>query len=398
MRLLIAGGYDTQNLGDYAMLYVLKENLGKLGDVKIVLLSRHPEVQIDDFIDILQIKNLDFNTKKESLGKWFRGFNVGDDTSHLHHIYKNLVKSDALIIGGGRLLIDITLDFMRGPLYYYFLLIILAKFINKPIIIYAMTIVKPMTQTGVLFLKFIIENSNLVIVREKQSMENLKELKIDTANVYVCPDPAFALPSVGKDVGEKVFFRENIRVNDCIGVNLRYLSFSQNMGFEEMVKKFAFFCDKLYEKFTMPLVFIPQMYYGIDNKYMDDRCMHKEVYNICINKSRMYVLKDKYSLLETLSLYKNIRALFSARRHGIIFAATQGIPVYSIALEDNTVYALKALELDQNNIYLTSKDGNDFFRDIRSFDETKKQVDKIVPELSEKAKKQIELIKSFLFI
>ena len=107
MKLLLAGGYDTCNLGDYAMLYVLKEGLEKSGSVKITLLSRHPEKPVDDFKDISLIKNLDFNTKKESIGKWFRGFNKGDDSSHLHRIYKELLEADALVIGGGRLLIDI---------------------------------------------------------------------------------------------------------------------------------------------------------------------------------------------------------------------------------------------------------------------------------------------------
>jgi polysaccharide pyruvyl transferase WcaK-like protein len=398
VKLLLAGGYDTCNLGDYAMLYVLKEGLEKSGSVKITLLSRHPEKPVDDFKDISLIKNLDFNTKKESIGKWFRGFNKGDDSSHLHRIYKELLEADALVIGGGRLLIDITLNFMRGPLFYYFILVLLAKFLGKPIIVYAMTIEKPFTEEGRNFLRFIIENASLVTLREVQSLETLRELCIDTTNVHVYPDPAFALPSVSDAEGKKIFLSENIPLGNCIGVNLRFSFVQTTFDSSDILRYFASFCDMLFEKFSLPIVFIPQMYYGIDNPYYDDRNLHKEVREMCRYKEAMYVLSGRYTLRQTLSIYKNIKALFSMRRHGVIFAATQGVPVYGVVSENNISYALDALNLEKNRIpFDPGKAMNiSIFNTLTSFEITKEKIKKALPALSTEARKHVEAIKSFL--
>ena len=84
MRVLIAGGYDTRNLGDYASWLGLKKLLNKeFGHVVFTVLSRHPGDPFAEFSGAEMVKNFDFDSRKESEGKFFRGFNLGDDQDHL---------------------------------------------------------------------------------------------------------------------------------------------------------------------------------------------------------------------------------------------------------------------------------------------------------------------------
>jgi polysaccharide pyruvyl transferase WcaK-like protein len=59
MKILLAGGYDTQNLGDHGMLAVFGRDLRKLDpDIEIVLLSRHPDPMFDETYGVRSILNL----------------------------------------------------------------------------------------------------------------------------------------------------------------------------------------------------------------------------------------------------------------------------------------------------------------------------------------------------
>jgi len=50
MKILLAGGYDTKNLGDHGSLEVFQRELRKVNpSTEIVLLSRHPDEKFDRF-------------------------------------------------------------------------------------------------------------------------------------------------------------------------------------------------------------------------------------------------------------------------------------------------------------------------------------------------------------
>ena len=109
MKILLGGGYDTQNLGDHGSLEVFQRDLKKLDpSSEIVVLSRHPDAEFDETYNVRSILNLDHKSKAESIGRWFNGLNPGDDTGHLKKIWEELASSDLLVIGNGRLFVDIA--------------------------------------------------------------------------------------------------------------------------------------------------------------------------------------------------------------------------------------------------------------------------------------------------
>lgn len=117
MKIVLAGGHDTKNLGDHGSLEVFQRDLRKIDpSSEIVLLSRHPDKDFDKTYNVRSILNLDHKNKAESMGRWFNGLNPGDNKNHLKEIWEEIASSDLLVIGNGRLFVDISLDFMRGSL------------------------------------------------------------------------------------------------------------------------------------------------------------------------------------------------------------------------------------------------------------------------------------------
>jgi colanic acid/amylovoran biosynthesis protein len=398
MKIVLAGGYDTSNLGDHAMLHILKTSLDKYEETNITILARHLEKNIENDYNVRLVKNLDHDTKQESLGRWFNGFNLNDNTEHIQQISKELQSADALIIGGGRLFIDKCFGFMKGPLPYYVLLTIVAKFLNIPIIIYGMTIVEPKSDEGKEMLKFIIENANLVMIREDSSKNTLELLGIKNNNLHVIPDPAFALlPNADVTLAENIFQKEGLKNTEYIGINLRYTNLNNNIDNEAYYNKLVKFCDIIYEKYNKEILLISQMNYSTDNIFDDDRNLYKIIKDRSKYKNNIHIIQGKYNLFETLAIYTKIDMLFSMRRHGLIFAATQNIPVYGLIAEENTKYALIEMGLDNNSININNEFTEDIFNNLASIENTKEiqkyNIEKLSDKTLEYAKEIIKLVK-----
>ena len=77
-KIIIAGAstFTVKNLGDEAMLLNLVQCIKRYDKkIKIILICRHPSKKIDKLYGIKTIKNLEFDNKSDSVGKFFYGFN-----------------------------------------------------------------------------------------------------------------------------------------------------------------------------------------------------------------------------------------------------------------------------------------------------------------------------------
>jgi len=391
MKILLAGGYDTQNLGDHGMLVVFGSDLKKLDpDIEIVLLSRCPDSVFDETYSVRSILNLDHKTKKDSFGRWFNGLNYGDDTNHLQTIWKALETSDLLVIGGGRLFVDITLDFMRGPLPYYALLVTLAKFLGKPIMIFAKTIVPVKTDIGWKHLKYIVSNTDLITVREGPSKQELIGLGIPDNRIRVIPDPAFGLEYKDrKERGSQILIEEGIKVNNkkFIAMNFRYTHLESSID-ENYYRLLANICDELYGKLGTDVLLVPQMTYNIDNPYDDDRELYRAIHNLCKFQNNIHIINKRYNVCDTLSIYQCCEMVYSMRRHGIIFAATQYVPVFALSGEKNTSYPMFELNLSKYVVKLSEMKNKNAIEKIilayKNKEEIRKNLLKSIPKLQKR--------------
>jgi colanic acid/amylovoran biosynthesis protein len=346
MKIVIAGGYDTKNLGDHGSLEVFQRDLRiKDPSIDIVMLSRHLDVEFDTLYNVRSIKNLDHDTKENSVGRWFNGLNDGDDTSHLSEIITELRNTNLLVIGNGRLFVDISLEFLKGPLPYFALLVTLAKFMNIPIMIFSMTIVPLKDEIGRSILKYILSNSDIITVREQPSKEEVLKYGIRDEKVKIVADAAFGLDLVDrKNRGLELFEKEGIHLGrkKFIGINLRYTHLDHSIG-KDYYSSLAQLCDKLYTALDTDILLIPQMTYKVDNPLDDDREVYKVVFEKVTNKRNIHVLMGEYNIFDTMALYQCCEMVYSMRRHGLIFSATQNIPIFGLSGERNTTYVLNTL-------------------------------------------------------
>ncbi len=404
MKLVLAGGYDTQNLGDYAMLEVFLRDLRSLdSQLDLALLSRHPDNSFDTQFKIRSIVNLDHRSKKESLGRWFNGLNYKDDTTHLKNIINVLQNADMLIIGGGRLFIDITLGFMRGPLSYYGLLITIAKFLQIPVMLFAKTIVQNKTDLGTEHLKYIVSNSDIITVREDESKNNLTFIGIEPQRIEVIPDPAYGLGfSNVKKHGLELLASEGIFIDGShpvIGANFRFTTLYTKLQ-DEVFHTLAQLCDRLIHTLDADILLISQGTYGVDNPLDDDRELYQLLKNRSTRPNRLHIIKKRYTINETLAVYQTCDMVYSMRRHGIIFAATQHVPVFCLSGEVNALHPMRQLGISQHALSIHSfheKDPLDMMLDAyhqrKNITET---IEKNLPNLSAQTKKYAETLMSFL--
>jgi polysaccharide pyruvyl transferase WcaK-like protein len=233
-------------------------------------------------------------------------------------------------------------------------------------------------------LKFIIENANLVMVREQPSKDVLDNLNIKYNNLHIIPDPAFALEKIDRSQRAKeIFEKEKLNFNEAyIGLNLRYTNLTALNNDEKYIDKLASICDIIYERYNVKILLISQMNYNTDNKFDDDRNLYKLILKKVKNKENIFMIEGKYNIFDTLAIYQKIDRLFSMRRHGLIFAATQGIPVYGLIAENNTKYAMQEMDIEKNIIDINSNIKLSTFDNLLSKDITLNVISTNVEQLS----------------
>ncbi len=270
--------YGIENLGDDAMLNGFCKGLrAALHDVEITLLARHPSKEMDTLHGIRSIKNLEHNSKKESMGRWFYGLNPGDPTDHLARIQKEIEESDLVVIGGDPFA-EISLGTYHGLAPYAGLLMTLAKFHSKPVMLYGIHMGRPLeTEVGKELTRFCVENADIVTLREEFSRNVLRDMKIDDTRCKVLADTAFCMDPVrSKDPGQRILDREGIefKSEQVIGVNFRHEYWRWDKEtWEHYRTMLSEACDYMVEEFDADLLFIPNCTYDTCGRHS---CRHEE--------------------------------------------------------------------------------------------------------------------------
>ena len=353
---ILSGGYDTKNVGDYAMLDFLQKKLAQ-DDHDIKLLVRHEQKHLKDYYGITElIKNYEYNNKKESEGRFFRGFNNGENEKHLIDLKEKLENSQGLIIGGGRLLIDHTMDVMRGPLPYFATLVTLCKFLRVPVYIYAMTIVPCKTDEGNKLLRYIIDNCERVSVRDEGSVKLLRSVGCINNEIDIIPDPAFGLQWKMK------LLQSNTKLK--AGLTVRAIDETWGgISSDNYIKKMTYII-KLLQDNNIDIIGIPHQFYGIDNKKCDDRTILKEISKHINFK---FIEDEILDLREYQKIYETLDMLVGIRRHSFIFAAMSGVPVLPISENPNASRACNDIGIEDKDIISLSENYDNYKYNLKNF-------------------------------
>jgi len=357
-KIVLAGAsvYGLENHSDDSMLSVFtREVHANLNDARIVLLARHPSKEIDELFNVKSIKNIDHNSKEESIGRWYNGLNKKDSTYHLNRIWKEIKSSDLLVIGGDPFL-EISLGLWKGLAPYAALLVTIGKFLGKKIMINGIHTGRPLkTKMGKELAKFCIENADVVTVREKFSKQVLEDMGIKTNHVIALADAAWGANPGFVGEGKEVLDKEGIKLGKkkVIGITFRHMYWKWGkVEWERISHMLAKVYDALIEKYDVNLLFIPNCTYDLDHKYEDDRLAAKETVEKMIHKDHTFQVTGRRTVFETLELYNYIDMIFSNRRHCLIFGAIHGKAGVGVGEEWHMKPIMEHLKIDDKFIHL----------------------------------------------
>ncbi|GAJ04798.1 unnamed protein product, partial [marine sediment metagenome] len=234
---------------------------------------------------------------------------------HLIDIMCCLRDTDLFISGGGGLLQDST---GKGwSILYYLGLILIAKIIKVPVMIYAQGIGPVNKQINKKLIKWILNKVDLITVRDNPSKELLENLGVAKPSIYVNSDPVFLLKkkNINNVINSHPFIRGLINSDSrpLIGISVREY---KGNGLDSK-RIFAQAADYLIENYKAKIIFFPF-------KFDEDVHISKEIVSLMKNKAE--VLKIKLEPEELLSVLSRLSLVVGVRLHSIIFSSMANIP------------------------------------------------------------------------
>jgi polysaccharide pyruvyl transferase CsaB len=323
-KIMISGYYGFNNTGDEA---ILKSMVGafkeKIPQVKIVILSKNP-VQTSKTYQVNSINRL-----------------------HLINILKSLKDTNLFISGGGGLLQDST---GKGwSILYYLGLIIEAKILKVPVVIYAQGIGPINKKINKLLMKLILNKIELITVRDKQSRELLNDLGVKRPSICVNSDPSFLLEK--KNINYVIEKHPYLKRLTSLGNNYPLIGISVR-GYKEdssdLKRYFARIADYLIEKYNVRIILFPF-------KFEEDIYISEEILSLMKNKSQADILKIRLEPEELLSIISRLSLMIGMRLHSIIFSSIVNIPFIALNYDPKVKYFVESLclselllEIDEN--------------------------------------------------
>lgn len=319
-ELIVIGAYGCGNKGDDAILegfqnmlgneYKLVPTCGNYGGLSEILDGS------DKFISCRMNEGLS-RVVLMNLLKFFPRY------------FKELGKAEAVIIGGGSLLHDIT----RYNLPFFFILQILARIRRKKVMYVGVGAGPIQTNAGKKLAKHYLNKSNGVFIREVADYALLKNIGV--RNIFLSADMAFsvttdltAADNILKKLG--VDKKEYIVVTACQWFKSDNFWERDCMDFSSDRKKLAMGIQKLISTYQKKVLFLPTVFHD----YKLGEQLERD-----LNTSEFRVVDHRYNCKVMASIVANSWLVFGMRMHSIIFAIRSGVP-FITTVYDNKVHHL----------------------------------------------------------
>jgi len=363
-QVIIAGAstFYVKNLGDDAMLLNLVQSIKRYDkSIKIILLARHPNKELDKMYGIKSIKTFEFDKRKSSIGNFFFGLNSDDNTGHLEKIKKTLNKSDAIILAGNLFMELFPNSFLKGIASYSAFLGTLAKFFNLKIYLTSVNLLNH-TKSDITkqYLSFFSDNAKKVCVREDNSYKNFLKFKFNPRKLKVIGDTAFGIKINNNDNLVKKICPSLFKKNDVkfIGVCIR-VEYWKKQNLNKIFKKYAKILSKLALKTNAKLIFIPNAF-SKARPWMDDRVVNREIAKLLDKKVKYFSINQELNLFEVYNIISKLDMHITNRRHSGVFALSQKIQTifFETSLKGHLKPLLDSLSLHNNIIDLENRTEN----------------------------------------
>ncbi len=308
INLLIAGYHGYGNCGDEATLMAMTNNIKKMAkDVNITAISHIPEL-----------------TKKQYNINSVQRFNPFD-------VIKAIINSDIILSGGGTLIQNGT---STRSLLYYLSIIKFSKLLKKRVMLYSNGIGPVVGKLNRKLVKMVVNNVDLITLREEFSSNDLKEIGVLKPKIYITADAAFTLPSVSATSAREILLKEQIPLEkEIVGISVR--EWAKAKDFDKYIKELAKTCDNIIKE-GKNILFIPM-------EFPKDFEISKKIMNQMTNKS--FIIKNNYRPDEILGIVGQMSLIVGMRLHILLFSAIQKIPMIGLVYDPKIEYYLNVLNM-----------------------------------------------------
>ena len=328
--ILISGYYGYGNTGDEAILSAMIVDLrAQIPEVEIIVVSGNPEdTKTHHQVDAI----------------------APDDLQLIIH---TITVCDLVILGGGGLFHDywgfvsesvLTTD--HAGIALYSSIILLAHILEKPLMLYAVGIGPLQTDEGRFYTRGIIELAHTVSVRDKDSINILHSLGVNTEDIVVTADPAFSLKPNKK---EKGIIDRATQSGPVLGVALRYWDI--DVSPDDWEEQVADAIDSFIDAHNGSVVFIP--FQKQDETLLNDLNASERVLKRMSNHDRVLILEDDYSPAEIAGLIAECDLFLGMRMHSIIFAINSGTPTVGLVYDPKVQSLMEQAGIEEYAIPLS---------------------------------------------
>jgi|GEM_PF-6466894 len=227
---------------------------------------------------------------------------------------------------------------------YHLPLILFAKLLNKPIVVYGATIQPNVLNSSFFraFGSYCLNKVDLITTREPLSLKYLKQIGVNKPPMFSTADKAFLLdPIPGKEV-DKLMERTGVACakRPLIGVMLvrgsnvfkaafSYKPMTVEEKYSRHISELAKAMDRLYDALGGSIIFVPHSIGP--HAEVDDRIVHRDVVEHMKNSIATIVLEDDLEPAELKGLMGRFDMTISERTHGGIASATMMVPTLWIS-------------------------------------------------------------------
>lgn len=309
-KIVISGYYGFHNVGDEGVLYSMVRTLkAERSDLLITVLSNDPGKTAEAY-------------GVEAVNRW-----------RLGEVFRAVRGCDLLISGGGSLLQDAT-----GPksILYYLGIVYLAKLWKKKVFFYGQGVGPVTGGLGKLLINKVVNQVDLVTVRDDASRELLLKLGVQRPGILVTADAVLGLYSREMDrrSGKEVLTNNGVAWGDgeppLAGISVR--SWRNYQGYKKVLASLG---DYLVQK-GYRVVFFPFHFPG------DVACC-REVAKLM--EAPSIVIRDRLDVGEMLGALGELHLLVGMRLHSLIMSFVMGVPLVGISYDPKVDSFLKDVGL-----------------------------------------------------
>ncbi|MDL1969243.1 MAG: polysaccharide pyruvyl transferase family protein [Deltaproteobacteria bacterium] len=344
MKILITGHTGFHNKGCQALILTTTKILKQaFPEASFTVFSWEPEYDQKHFYnDLIECRFFEHRFQVGEFSRrnrfwFFLNYYLGVSTDRILWVkpsfYEAIKTCDLLVVSGG----DVLADYGDESIKHCFFPIAVAIALKKPVYVFAQSI-SPYKSNAILkFARFFLNKLSLITVRERLSLEYLKNIGIK-APLHLTADPAFTLMPCSSSRLNEIIQAEHLpnANSTMIGISVSETATRwSDSSHEDFAKIMAEVCDQLINKYKAKIVFIPHVSYP-DDPANDDRVAGRAVRSLMVNKQDAFLIEGDYSCEELKAVIGKCALFIGARTHATIAAASMLVPTIAVA------YSIKA--------------------------------------------------------